>query len=197
MIARPLVAGPVAGLVLGDPVNGMWVGVVLEVLTLYQLPIGASRHWDTGPASIAAVTTLVAMSGGAERLLIAAMLGALVGWAGSWSIHMLRHLNSRFVVVGEEVSADPALAAVGHITALGLDFARAVALTLVGLLASSALAHWLPAGPTAAWAAGLLLLACVSLAMGADVRAMVGGRRILWPFGVAAVVSGIVVLWLV
>ncbi len=94
MISRPIVAGPLAGLLLGDPISGMWVGGVLEILSLRQLPIGASRGWDTGPAAVAAAAAAVLWPAGPAALLVAVAFGVVVGWAGwrvkgrAWS---LRH----------------------------------------------------------------------------------------------------------
>ena len=48
MLSRPLVAGTVAGLIVGDPAGGMMMGVLLEFFALEVLPVGASRYPD-GP----------------------------------------------------------------------------------------------------------------------------------------------------
>jgi len=196
MIARPIVAAPLAGLILGEPVTGMWMGVVLEVVSLHQLPIGAARHWDTGPAAIAGAAMLVGSDRSVAALLAAVGFAAIVGWVGAWSMHVLRQVNSSLVVVGDTESASPGRVASGHLAAMGLDFVRAGLLTSVGLALVAALGHVNGAAPPALWAAGLLLLICVSLALGADARAMVGGRRI-WGFFIgAAALSAILTLWL-
>mgnify|MGYP001324393366 FL=1 len=43
MIARPFVAGTVAGLLLGDVETGLRVGVVFELFQFDVLPVGAVR----------------------------------------------------------------------------------------------------------------------------------------------------------
>lgn len=43
MITRPLVAGTVAGVILGDPAAGAAVGAILELFALDLLPVGAAR----------------------------------------------------------------------------------------------------------------------------------------------------------
>ena len=43
MIARPLVAGTVAGAILGDIPTGLKLGVVFELLQFDILPVGAVR----------------------------------------------------------------------------------------------------------------------------------------------------------
>jgi len=55
MIARPLVAGTVAGAILGDVQTGLKVGVVFELLQYDILPVGAVRYPEYGPATVAAV----------------------------------------------------------------------------------------------------------------------------------------------
>jgi mannose/fructose/N-acetylgalactosamine-specific phosphotransferase system component IIC len=195
MIARPVVAAPLAGLVMGDPVSGMWAGAVLEVLTLHQLPVGAARTWDTGPAAVVAAVTVTRLTGGLAGLVLAVGLGVLVGWVGSWSVHALRHVNARFVPINAEAIPPRRLAGV-HLAAMALDFARAAALTLVALALVSSLARLGRPGPDARWAAGALLLASVSLALGADARVMVGGRRLAGLFAAAMGLSAALTLWL-
>ena len=46
MIARPLVAGVVAGLIVGDVQSGLIVGAVLELFAMEVLPFGAARYPD-------------------------------------------------------------------------------------------------------------------------------------------------------
>lgn len=196
MIARPVVAGPLAGLVLGDPLQGAVVGSVLEILTLHQLPIGASRTWDTGPAAVAAVAALAASAGGVTELVVAVGLGAIIGWAGGWSVHALRHVNSRLVVVeGSEVP--PARLAGGHLAAMCLDFGRGVALTAIGVLVARAVAGAEASTSSAVWAARAVVVASVSLALGAAIRAVAGGRGVWRAFAAAVGLSAIVTIWLV
>src|SRR5207247_11006593 len=49
MIARPLVAGTVAGAILGDIPTGLKLGVVFELLQYDILPVGAVRYPEYGP----------------------------------------------------------------------------------------------------------------------------------------------------
>ena len=54
MISRPIVAAAVTGLLLGEPLAGIGVGVILELFALVILPIGAARYptmcaaWSAG-----------------------------------------------------------------------------------------------------------------------------------------------------
>src|SRR5438105_2334045 len=63
MIARPLVAGTVAGAILGDIPTGLKLGVVFELLQYDILPVGAVRYPEYGPATVAAVATAHASAG--------------------------------------------------------------------------------------------------------------------------------------
>ena len=55
MLSRPLIAGAGAGLVLGEPVAGLQIGLLLELFALDVLPVGAARYPDYGPGVIGAV----------------------------------------------------------------------------------------------------------------------------------------------
>jgi mannose/fructose/N-acetylgalactosamine-specific phosphotransferase system component IIC len=198
MISRPIVAGPLAGLLLGDPISGMWVGGVLEILSLRQLPIGASRGWDTGPAAVAAAAAAVLWPTGPAALLVAVAFGVVVGWAGSWTVHGLRHLNARLVAGEGQALESPARLTARHLSAMVLDLLRAAALTAGAVLSFAVLAGVLgevPPGP-AGTAAALVVLIAASLGIGVDVRMMARGRRLWTAAGVGAALGLILGLWL-
>ncbi len=198
MVSRPIVAGPLAGLILGDPVSGMWAGALLELLSLRQLPVGANRVWDTGPAAVAAASAAVAWAGGPVALLVAAAVGVVVGWAGSWSVHLMRQQNARLVAGAPGTLETPARLTLRHLSATAFDLLRATALTAAALGCVAILATLLddaPSGPTVA-VAGLALLAIASLAVGVDVRMMARGRRAWMTFGAGMALSLVLGLWL-
>ena len=55
MIARPIVAGTIAGLILGDAETGIRLGLIFELFQFDILPFGAVRYPEYGPATLAAV----------------------------------------------------------------------------------------------------------------------------------------------
>lgn len=203
MISRPVVAGPLAGLLLGSPATGLWIGALLEILTLRQLPVGASRYWDTGPAAVAATAAAAGFAGaggagGAEaRYVLAVALGVLVGWVGSWSVYAMRRANARLVGALGERSVSPRELEIKHLLAMAMDFGRATALTALGVIIAVALAHSVDLSFGSADAAGAILLAvAASLALGADIGTMQKGRPVFVGFFLAAFASGAVLLWL-
>lgn len=93
MIARPLVAGVVAGAILGDLETGFLVGTLLELFALEVLPFGAARYPDYGVGSVAAVAT----AAGAPGLLglgMGATVGLLVAFLGEGAIQLVRERTS-------------------------------------------------------------------------------------------------------
>ncbi len=198
MVSRPIVAAPLAGLLLGDVGTGMLVGMLLEIISLNQLPIGAARHWDTGPAAVAAAAAAVWGEGILPASLVLAVgYGVLVGWVGSWSMHAVRRLNG--LLVGDEGGRplSPGRLSLRHLAALGSDFLRAAALTAV----AATLIMWLetgigPAPGLLTTVSALLLLLCLGLAIGADVRSVATGRPVALGFIGGAVASAVYWLWL-
>ena len=78
MIARPLVAGTIAGAILGDIPTGLKLGIVFELLQYDILPVGAVRYPEYGPATVAAVAT--ALAAGAAGTLRLVGRGPNLGW---------------------------------------------------------------------------------------------------------------------
>jgi PTS system mannose-specific IIC component len=146
MIARPLVAGAGAGLLLGDLGAGLVVGLVLELFQYAILPVGAVRYPEYGPATVAAVAVaqagggMAAASGGGDRggvlaLGLAVLVGLITAMAGGLSLHQLRRLNARVVHAADAVleAGDPAVLVRLHAAAIGRDAIRAALVTAFGL----------------------------------------------------------------
>ena len=134
MIARPLVAGTVAGAILGDLDAGLKLGVVFELLQYDILPVGAVRYPEYGPATVAAVATAHAAAG-ALGLGLGAVVGLLIGLVGGISMHLLRRINSRVVHAASALleSGDPRALLRLHVGGLLRDVARAALVTALGL----------------------------------------------------------------
>lgn len=198
MIARPLVAGTVAGAILGDVDTGLKVGVVFELLQYDILPVGAVRYPEYGPATVAAVATAQAAAG-ALGLGLGAVVGLLTGLVGGITIHLLRRVNSRMVhaATAQLEAGDPRTLARLHVAALLNDVLRAALVTGFGL----ALA-WtgvpLLAGVLSLRGATLLAVAAVAagLAAGAAGTLRLVGRGPNLGWFAAGLGGGIVVAWL-
>lgn len=197
MISRPVVAGPLAGFILGDPAAGVWAGLFLEILTLRQLPIGASRHWDVGPAAVASTAAAAGTSGGGVVLVIALALGVLLGWVGSWSVYLQRWTNARIVASLSEGGATAGELQRRHMAAMATDFTRAALLTALGVFAAYRIQPFIAVSSGAAvTGASVVLVVAASLGLGADVGTLQRGRPVLISFALGAAVSATVLLWL-
>ncbi|MGH7701008.1 MAG: PTS sugar transporter subunit IIC, partial [Gemmatimonadales bacterium] len=96
MIARPLVAGTVAGGLLGNLPAGLLLGVVFELYQYDILPVGAVRYPEYGPATVAAVSA-ADLAGGPTGLGLGGLVGLVTALAGGLSLHVLRRANARAV----------------------------------------------------------------------------------------------------
>ncbi len=136
MISRPIVAAPVTGLLLGQPLAGVAVGVLLEVFALVILPIGAARYPESGTAAVAATVAYAGTAGAEPRpdLLLLAIVFALA-WerVGGASVNALRRLNERLVAsAGDGRSLSGRRLEALQLAVLGLDFVRGALVTVVG-----------------------------------------------------------------
>ncbi len=198
MIARPIVAGPVAGAILGDPGMGLRVGVVLELFQFDILPAGAVRYPEYGPATVAAVSAAAA----ATRTLgvgLGAMVGLVVATLGGISIHLVRRLNARAVrAATDSLEAGDVRALVRvHVVSVVRDAARAALVTAVGLALAWSVRTFLAGALTLR---GVTLLAVVAvgaaLAAGAAGTLRVVGRGPNLGWLAAGLAGGAVVAWL-
>ena len=184
MIARPLVAGTVAGAILGDIEAGLKLGVVFELLQYDILPVGAVRYPEYGPATIAAVATAHA-SAGVLGLGLGAVVGLVTGLIGGISLHVLRRVNSRVVHAATAMleSGDPRALMRLHVGAVLRDALRAALVTAIGL-ALAWLARPLLAGALSPRDATLIAVAAVAAALAAGaagtLRLVGRGPNLAW-----------------
>ena len=141
MIARPIVAGTVAGLIVGDPLAGGLVGTVLELFALDVLPTGAVRYPDYGIGAVAG--TVVAAD--APQLLglgLAVTVGLVVAYLGEIGIARVRSMNSEDVRrVADKLDAGDWPTIVGtHRRGLWRDVARAALVALIGIAGATVVA---------------------------------------------------------
>ena len=61
MISRPLVAGTLTGWALGNPLVGMEIGMLLELLWLCRLPVGAAIPPDDTQVAVGATVLALSM----------------------------------------------------------------------------------------------------------------------------------------
>jgi mannose/fructose/N-acetylgalactosamine-specific phosphotransferase system component IIC len=197
MIARPIVAGPIAGAILGDPWTGLQLGALFELFQYDVLPVGAARYPEYGPATVAAVSAAHAAAG-----VLGVGLGALVGlvtaMAGGTSMHLIRRLNARAAhAVSERLEAGDTRVLVRlHVAGLLRDATRGALVTALGLALAQVVrvvAATLPVrGMT------LLSVAAVAAAIAAGVagtlRLIGRGPSLRW--FAAGALGGAVVAWL-
>jgi PTS system mannose-specific IIC component len=198
MIARPLVAGTIAGTLVGDIETGLRIGVVFELFQFEILPIGAVRYPEYGPATVAAVAA-AHWSGGPLALGIGVGVGLIVGLLGGLSLHWLRTANARAVraaTAGLESGDVRALERV-HLGGMLRDAGRACAVTATGLAVARLVslldvARWSPAALVlAAAAAGGAALA----SGGTGLPRLVGrGPNLKWL--AAGLAAGVAVAWI-
>src|SRR3989449_511718 len=198
MIARPLVAGPIAGAMLGDVATGLQLGVLFELFQYDILPMGATRYPEYGPATVAAVSAAHAAAG-TLGLGLGALVGLITGMVGGLSLHGLRQLNTRAVrrAAAALEAGDPRVLERVHAAGILRDAVRAAVVTALGLVLAQVARAYL-AGALPPHGVALLNVAAggAGLAAGpAGPRRLVGrGPGLRW--FAAGVVGGTVVAWL-
>ena len=200
MIARPLVAGAVAGAMLGDLSTGLQLGVVFELFQYDILPVGAVRYPEYGPATVAAVSAAHAVPGGLlAGIGLGTVVGLVVGLGGGVSLHLLRRLNARAVhKVAPLLEAGDARALLRlHLGSIVRDGARALLVTAAGL-GLAAGARIVLAGTLGPRDAALLAVAAVAAAWAAGsagtLRLIGRGPGLRW--FAAGLGGGALVVWL-
>lgn len=196
MVSRPLVAGLLAGWVLGDPAAGVAVGALLELYLLVAVPAGGARFPEPGPATVVGATAAVWI-GGPAGLALGVAGGLVWGQVGASSQTVLRHATARLVPVAGEGVVTAGAVRRAHWSAIALDAVRGAALTGAGLAAAAWLSpHLAPSWPLDGPGTRALLLVGGMVSLGALARgeAPGAGRAVLLLGGLAlGLLVGVVV----
>lgn len=132
MLSRPIVAGALTGWLVGDPVRGVVVGMILELYLLVSVPSGGARFPEAAPATVVAVACSAPFAQ-AGAIPLAVAVGLVWGQVGGASVDLQRHFNADLVPEPGS-GADPARRVVrAHLLAIAVDFVRAAAVTGVGI----------------------------------------------------------------
>ncbi len=100
MISRPIVAAPLTALVLGEPLVGLQIGVMVELLWLARLPVGAAVPPDDTQVAIAGSVLAIVLgrslnASGVELILLCLLIAIPLGKVGQYFEHSARHYNAR------------------------------------------------------------------------------------------------------
>lgn len=199
MIARPLVAGAGAGLLLGDLEMGLRVGVVLELFQFDVLPVGATRYPEYGPATVAGVTLAHGIDG-VSALGIGAGVGLLLSLLGGVSLHVVRTRNARAVRErnGELEAGDRRALLRVHTGGMLRDFVRAIVVTTIGLaVAWLAIRLGAAALPAPLLVATSIAVCGAALATGSVGLLRIVGRGPNLKWLAAGMVAGLALVWVV
>lgn len=169
MFSQPVVAGTLTGLVVGEPLLGLTIGAVLQLVWLGALPVGAAPFPDASSGAVVAVGTATMLehvgAGAGLGAAVGVVLGLLTGAVGQRVTLWVRRTNEALAAFAE------AGAGVGN----SRNVAQAVALGLAARFVSAA------------------LLSAAALSVGMIVSATVGARggeqpfpTLLWAAPVAA-----------
>ena len=100
MISRPIVAAPLAAWVLGEPMVGLQVGLLVELLWLARLPVGAAVPPDDTQVAIACSVMTIILgrslpAAGIELVILCLLIAIPLGKVGQYFEHYARQYNVR------------------------------------------------------------------------------------------------------
>lgn len=98
MLSQPIVAGPITGWALGDPLAGLFIGGTLELIWVLDMPVGTFVPADSTVAAVAATAIAVLGSGGAAAPAVigfSMFLTVLMAPASMLADHLMRRRNAQ------------------------------------------------------------------------------------------------------
>lgn len=197
MVARPIVAGVVAGWIAGDAEVGLRVGVLLELFALDVLPVGASRYPDYGPATVGAAAYVAYVGNWQASLGVATAIAVVVAVVGEWSLYRLRHRIARAIQERSAALAagDSRAVRVLQYSSIARDALRSLGLTALALVLGVGAARWLKLDDATSALLTMVAIGCgLAAVIGGAVRNAGPGARFRWLAAGAA--AGLTLGWL-
>jgi PTS system mannose-specific IIC component len=177
MVSRPIVAGVLAGWILGDPVLGLLVGGTLELYFIPVFPVGGADFPEGGPTTLVGVTAATLLPG-IEGLALGVMMGLVWSQLAGITIHLLRKVNAHLVPDPSRGQVTPPRIFWGHLAGMGLDFVRGAFLTLAGVVVAIYAARLLEGSwPLSQTGTVGVLLVGLSIPTGAFIQSLGGWRK--------------------
>ncbi|WP_321369935.1 PTS sugar transporter subunit IIC [uncultured Desulfuromusa sp.] len=98
MISRPIVAAPLTAFFLGEPLVGLQIGVMVELLWLARLPVGAAVPPDDTQVAISTSVLAIIMgktlnTSEPELILLCLLIAIPLGKVGQYFDHYARQYN--------------------------------------------------------------------------------------------------------
>lgn len=111
MVSRPIVAAPLTGWLIGDPIAGLQIGAMIELLWLGRLPVGAAVPPDDTQVAIGATVLAVSLHGipgfsGLPFIILCTLVAIPLGKVGQFLDRAVRHWNGRIVQQAELALAE-------------------------------------------------------------------------------------------
>ncbi len=197
MYSRPFIAGALAGLLVGRPLEGAVIGVVLEIFALPVLPFGAVGYPEGGTAAVASMIAYDWASTGfdPDMMFLTVALGLFLSHASGYSVRLLRIRNGWAVGRHDDGRPlDPAAVERAHWLSMLLDFLRGAAVTAAG---TAVLALVLALAVRTGWRLPLdpldLLLVTAVLMTGGSLTVFGNVRERILSFGMGAALTALAV----
>jgi PTS system mannose-specific IIC component len=140
MISRPLMAATLTGVLVGRPVEALFLGALLELFALVILPVGAARYPETGTAGVAATAAYMAATPilSPSVALLAVLFSLVWEQVAGRSVILTRRLNERIVTYDANAPNAERAFEMRHHMAIAVDYLRAVLVSLTGIAIGSA-----------------------------------------------------------
>jgi hypothetical protein len=110
LVSRPLVASSMAGLLVGAPLEGVVVGLLLELAHVAHVPLGGIQLPEPGPGAVVAGSVAGLLEGGGGNgmtLALAFVLGLALSWLAGWTVTWHRHVTSARLARLARLARDP------------------------------------------------------------------------------------------
>jgi mannose/fructose/N-acetylgalactosamine-specific phosphotransferase system component IIC len=141
MLSQPLIIGPLVGLIFNDILAGLKIGILLQLLYLWVMPIGTAIFPDSGLGSVVGCSGFIILCRWFPEKSNAVLFGLIilvlfVSLFSGWTLIKQRQFNSKLLSPADRYAEKVQVRGFDSLflLALGGSFCRGLVVTALGLI---------------------------------------------------------------
>ena len=138
MISQPVVSCPIIGLIFGDPQLGLWMGMLLELPWLINIPLGGTHGSEGNLGAVVATTLSIYFKSNEVNtenivIIISIMYSLVISRAGAYLVEYVRRANLALIHAADRAASRADLKKITQLNYIGVIYSFLSGFFLVGI----------------------------------------------------------------
>jgi len=138
MISQPVVSCPIIGLIFGDPQLGLWMGMLLELPWLINIPLGGTHGSEGNLGAIVATALSIYFKSNEVNtenivIIVSIMYSLVISRGGAYLVEYVRRANLALIHAADRAASQADLKRITWLNYVGVIYSFLLGFFLVGI----------------------------------------------------------------